>query len=141
MRSLKRKRIMDKKKINLYSLPSKKSILEAAKVLATFSTPVVFNENKNIGTGNHHHNSVNKREYNSSSLPIFPISSASTSTSSIPTTYGHTHSNRTREHYHSHSKSNIFQNKKKRIPINSIKCNGLNSQKLSNDLSLLKLLN
>ncbi|KAG4098515.1 hypothetical protein H8356DRAFT_991109 [Neocallimastix lanati (nom. inval.)] len=133
--------LMDKKKINLYSLPSKKSILEAAKVLATFSTPVVFNENKNIGTGNHHHNSVNKREYNSSSLPIFPISSASTSTSSIPTTYGHTHSNRTREHYHSHSKSNIFQNKKKRIPINSIKCNGLNSQELSHDLSLLKLLN
>jgi len=45
MRSYGRKRIMDKKKFNAYSLP-KKGVLEAASVLATFSTPVIFNKGK-----------------------------------------------------------------------------------------------
>jgi hypothetical protein len=135
MRTLKRKRIMDKKNLNLYSVPNKKGILEAATVLATFSTPVFFNKNKNNNTSHHYHNTFNKRGVHTShSLPS--TSSTSTSSSSIPTSYSHIHVHPSQER--NPKRINIFQNKKKRIPLN---CDGLNSEELDHDLSLLKLLN
>ncbi|ORX46445.1 hypothetical protein BCR36DRAFT_331910, partial [Piromyces finnis] len=76
MCSYQRKKVMDKKKINPPFHP-KKGILEAATVLATFSTPVLHKEKRNNRYRNHSRE-MKKQQHHSSTAPTtIPMSSTS----------------------------------------------------------------